>query len=370
MATVTVSGGNGLEQLKSDSANRQIVPILIRMMGEPLSFYYNIMYQMCRLFTALTTLMLVVPSSYALPRSPQDVGQLKSHIEGWKRKHNVDMGISVVRISDGHTLLQNDGDKPMAPASVLKVLTSFTALSELGPDFTFNTVLSTTGKQRGDVLEGPLYLVGGGDPLLVSERMWLFANEIQRLGIRKFTGPLYIDVSLFDPVDQSERMIDGADQRAYNAPLSPLSFNFNTTTIVARPAINGSAATAMIDPPNDFVSLQNELKLVSGSGHSIDSAYLRGSQNGEVYAVRGTIGKSCDEVKLYRALKYPPSYFLSVLRTLLHERGVDFPARYELKKQPAAALALVTFKSLPLPQIIDGLNKHRNNYPLDHTIIC
>jgi D-alanyl-D-alanine carboxypeptidase/D-alanyl-D-alanine-endopeptidase (penicillin-binding protein 4) len=57
-------------------------------------------------------------------------------------------------------------DTPLAPASVLKLTTTTTAMIKFGPDHRFATRALTTG--RGSNL-GTLYFVGGGDPTLTTE---------------------------------------------------------------------------------------------------------------------------------------------------------------------------------------------------------
>ena len=52
----------------------------------------------------------------------------------------------------------------LVPASVMKIITTATALQILGPDFTFHTRLGYSGKvdQQNETLTGNLILKGGG----------------------------------------------------------------------------------------------------------------------------------------------------------------------------------------------------------------
>ena len=75
----------------------------------------------------------------------------------------------VKRVKDGKTLYNYEGDRQLTPASVMKTVTSATALELLGEDFRFETTVEYDGELRPDgVLDGNLYIRGGGDPTLNS----------------------------------------------------------------------------------------------------------------------------------------------------------------------------------------------------------
>ncbi len=67
---------------------------------------------------------------------------------------------------DGRPVVADGADVPVMPASNVKILTAAVALEVLGPDFTF--VTRANGQVVGDTVEGDLFLVGGGDPLLAN----------------------------------------------------------------------------------------------------------------------------------------------------------------------------------------------------------
>ena len=70
-------------------------------------------------------------------------------------------------VSDyGGVIAAHQADASLAPASTEKLLTAAAALSELGADHTLVTRAAATTPVEGGALEGDLYLVGGGDPIL------------------------------------------------------------------------------------------------------------------------------------------------------------------------------------------------------------
>ena len=97
-------------------------------------------------------------------------------------------------------------NKSLVPASTMKLITTATALELLGPGKRFSTSIKYSGEIDSNcVLNGDIYIVGGGDPCLGSERFsehygnfinkW--ANEIIKLGIDSINGRVIGDASVF-----------------------------------------------------------------------------------------------------------------------------------------------------------------------------
>ena len=67
---------------------------------------------------------------------------------------------------EGTRLVSVNPDIPLLPASNMKVVVAMVALDVLTPDFVFST--SLVGKTNGNAIDGDAYLIGGGDPVLVT----------------------------------------------------------------------------------------------------------------------------------------------------------------------------------------------------------
>jgi D-alanyl-D-alanine carboxypeptidase/D-alanyl-D-alanine-endopeptidase (penicillin-binding protein 4) len=69
---------------------------------------------------------------------------------------------------DGVTVTSLNAELPVIPASNQKLLVALAALDILGPDHTFTTSVAVPPLNDG-VVDGDIYLIGGGDPLLTSD---------------------------------------------------------------------------------------------------------------------------------------------------------------------------------------------------------
>jgi D-alanyl-D-alanine carboxypeptidase/D-alanyl-D-alanine-endopeptidase (penicillin-binding protein 4) len=145
-------------------------------------------------------------------------------------------GLFVLDAGSGAVLCRRAATRRLPLASNMKLFTTGTALGRLGPDSRIPTsVLASGNLDRGGILHGSLYLVGGGDPALGTPAFYgrflgglgtnLFAlkRQIRAAGVRAVTGRLYADDSIFD------RLRGVADSgyatSPYIGPLSGLAFN-------------------------------------------------------------------------------------------------------------------------------------------------
>ncbi len=84
------------------------------------------------------------------------------------------------------------------PASVQKLYTTSTALLRLGPSTTLDTAVVTEGTVGNGVLRGDLVLVGAGDPAFGPKTAAKLARAVRATGIRRITGAVVGDESIFD----------------------------------------------------------------------------------------------------------------------------------------------------------------------------
>jgi len=135
------------------------------------------------------------------------------------------------------SMLEHNVDTLRTPASTMKLLTTYAALKELGPNYSWRTEVWLRGKLDNGVLDGDLVLKGFGDPFLVYENFWKLIKTLRDKGLKQINGDLIIDQSYFDIPEHDSAAFDGKAFRIYNAPASALMFNFQATRFLFKPAL-------------------------------------------------------------------------------------------------------------------------------------
>ena len=111
-----------------------------------------------------------------------------------------EVGICVYDLTAGIPIYRYQADKLYRPASIEKIVTAVTALSELGKDYPYQTRLSYSGTIAEGRLKGDVYVVGGFDPEFMESDLELLADTLYGSGIRQIDGRLVGDVSMTDSV--------------------------------------------------------------------------------------------------------------------------------------------------------------------------
>lgn len=234
---------------------------------------------------------------------------LNERIEQILRHHQLSdasLSFQFVRVSDGGILYERNSDRTLNPASTLKLVTAAAALQLLGPDFTFQTDFYSNRPLRAGVLDR-LWIKGHGDPLLVTEEMDKIVTRFQAAGLKRIEGAVYVDDTYFDHDDLMTYLSEDGD-KVYQIAIGPLSFNFNTVEIRARPG--------------------------------------------------GRVGDQAS----YEGVLDPATFTGTVFLEELERRGIDVPQMLHRQAVPPGAIHVLSHASPPLRKILESLGKHSNNF--------
>ena len=153
-------------------------------------------------------------------------------------------------------------DKPMNPASTMKLVTSLAAMEMLGPQYRWKTDLFTNGQIQGDTLKGDLLLKGSGDPKLIPEEINKLLSNLKGLGIKKISGDLIFDRTAYEKPQKESSFSDGETQRSYNASPDALLFAFNSLSFQFFPNTDNDLVLIKQTPRLANLKIDNNLKVV------------------------------------------------------------------------------------------------------------
>lgn len=273
------------------------------------------------------------------------------------------VGISIVDLETGEVLYGREADTSLNPASNVKLVTTAAALTVLGPEHRYATRVWTDGPIVDGVVQGKLYLQGGGDPSLVTGEVYELAGKLEAAGITKIRGPIVVDASRFD----GDGLPPGFDQKdefaSHRAPGGAMSVNYNTYEVHARPGKSiGAAPQLRLLPDVDGVEIDNEAETVAGQRNKLwASTAERGGKT--VVTFHGEIGIEAAGGGYRYPISDPSRYAGDLLATSLRQRGIKIQkSGVKTGDVPSGATLVATQRSETLSELCRSVNKWSNNF--------
>ncbi|MCU0267571.1 MAG: D-alanyl-D-alanine carboxypeptidase/D-alanyl-D-alanine-endopeptidase [Acidimicrobiales bacterium] len=166
-------------------------------------------------------------------------------------------------VSDaGRRIVEENPELPLAPASTEKLLTATAVLDTIPLDERLVTTVVAEDTPDDGVLDGDLWIVGGGDPLLTTTgytvafdnpaQVWhdyaQLADRIEQSGITEIRGSVIGDDSRYDTERWVSTWPTRHQRQGFVGPLSALTVNDGNTGYADSPdALSGTRLPG--DPP-------------------------------------------------------------------------------------------------------------------------
>ncbi|MDR2261636.1 MAG: D-alanyl-D-alanine carboxypeptidase/D-alanyl-D-alanine-endopeptidase [Azoarcus sp.] len=271
------------------------------------------------------------------------------------------VAIWVQPVDANRPTLSFNAERPMNPASVMKIVTTFAALEQLGPTRTWTTHIASAVPIRNGVLSGDLYLIGSGDPALSHERLWKILRRLRALGLATIDGDIVLDHSALVLPSHDPNAFDGHGLRPYNSGADGLLINFNTQQLALFPGNKPQDPVQVVEePPLAGIVIDNQ---ITTSGKVCDPWYrdLEARLENNRLILTGSLPASCGQRFWSAAPLAPPDFAAALIQPLWQELGGKLNGKIRHGTAPEDAQTLIADESAPLAEIARTMNKWSNN---------
>ncbi len=276
-----------------------------------------------------------------------------------------------VKDFDGKTLYAYNQDRLLAPASIMKVVTTASALEILGDDYRYKTKLSYSEE------DSTLVVTGSGDPTLGSEysdeksRNFLskWSVEVKDNKFSKKPFHLLVDDSLFGYDGISEQWTWEDIGNYYAAGAYGISFMDNTYKIYFNTLDTSSGAVIIqLEPNIPGLTFQNNLQL-NATGQ--DNGYLHGIPFSYDRRITGNIPAGRSSFSIKGDIPDPGLFLAKNLTDEFRFDGMTVVDYKTARGQGPVLRRLNPFYehvSPPMKDIVRQINVRSNNHYAEHVI--
>ena len=284
---------------------------------------------------------------------------------------NAEFGVLIVDPEKGDTLYSLNAGKLFMPASNMKIVTGATALTQLGPDFTFRTEFAAGGRVVRDTLQGALIVNGRGDPTIsdhmrgsAMKPLYDVADSLKAHGVSVITGGLQAALDVFP--DTSIGWGWSWDDLAedYGAGVDALYFNEGFGTAIARGKPGARPDSIETLPARSYPRI-TMASVASTDGPDTTSLRLGFDPARTQFISHGVLKAAVDTLTYV----YPDQReaYLAALREAIVSRGITVRGGESVSPATGAsgsnahATPLFTIHSPPLRAILPALEKPSQN---------
>ena len=298
--------------------------------------------------------------------SPQPAGSLPAPVTQLLGLHGIaPESVSALVLKGDQVVLAHHAERPMQPASTMKLVTTLVGLEQLGPVFRGRTELLSNGEIKNGVLKGDLVLKGGADADLSGEVLDNMLRALRLSGIERIDGNLVLDRTLFNParLDVGLPPFDESPEAYYNVIPDALLVNKNMLQVDMRS--NDKRLQLDMQPALEGVRIESAMTLVEAAcakwedGWKLPQAVKQ--ENGRIKVVlHGTFPKNCTRTYSINVVDRD-DYIDGLFRLKWKQLGGQIDGKTVEGIAPPDAQVLAAHSSRALPEIVRDTNKPSDN---------
>ena len=320
-------------------------------------------------------LICLVFSTAIFAQNYSSVQKVIDNAQKTKLLKNASWSVTARYLDSGEKIVSLNSELAIAPASNMKLITSSAALDILGEDYKFVTRIYSDGEiDKAGILNGNIYIVGGGDPTLgynlvkgslsLDNLMASWIRAFNDKGIKSISGNIIADDLLYDRIPIPDNWVWVDLGNYYAASTSALTINNNLYFLYFKPAdkVGDSAELIRTEPIIENLEFTNYMK--TGEKSSGDNGYVYNAPLQFNATLRGTIPQGNDEFSIKGSIPNPPLFAAQYFRTTLIQNKIFVKGEAATidKKIKYNGNNLITETSSPsLKDIVFIVNKKSDN---------
>ena len=322
-----------------------------------------------------------------------------------KNLGSTQLSIAIYSLNEHKFIYEKNPYLPLKPASLTKLLTSFATYSLVSDTFNLRTQIYTDDNNIDDgIVNGNLYILGGGDCLMKLADLDELVQQIENLGIKKITGDIIADGRLYNGDNNRFAYSGDNDEVEPVAPISALTLEQNRFRIFVNSRVTSQSPKIQIIPNAGNVQVVSNVKIYApapakkksskkkakksssnfqiceqnyGDRIPLDVALLSTYRNRisahsklkddgtQIIYLSGTMPKN-KNLGIQEFILSPNMSFASVFRNRLISNGINVSGKFD-KVSKSAVIDYPNMKKIaefarPLNELIKQMNKNSDNY--------
>lgn len=272
--------------------------------------------------------------------------------------------LSLLVLRGNTIVMEQHPERPMQPASTMKVVTTLAGLEKLGPIFRGRTELRTSGVLEGNVLKGDLVLRGGADADLSTAALQRMLQSLRFQGIRHIHGKLVLDRTLFTPhrFDLGVPPFDEAPEAYYNVIPDALLVNKNMIELDLR--ADGKKLKIGSLPALHRVKVTHAMQLIDGECAKWEDGWkppvLKHNGSRIEVILQGTFPRNCARTYAINLVDRN-DYVGRLVRALWTQMGGTIRGGTEEGRAADHSRILAEHAARHLPELVRDINKPSDN---------
>lgn len=287
---------------------------------------------------------------------------------------HANVSLMVKDLTTNKVVAKYRADAITPPASVMKIVTTATALEMFGASYRYKTRIETSGEiDSQGTLHGNLYIVGAGDPTMGSKYLggqgfitsWV--KKIREKGISRIAGDVIADISRFDCENINPFWI-WEDIGNYYAPgVFAIAYYDNTISIaLAAHGENQPVTVESVTPEIDSLMFVNALTCTSQIPTT--DIYVRGLPLNNTRYLSGNISVNAETMSISGDIPNPALLLASDFTKALRKAGIGVAgeATFSHIRDTTERQLLFIHTSPTLADIAQLTNFKSNNMYAEH----